>query len=245
MREVLSVAQLEALAGDGQDWLYQFLAVLHVGHTVVLTLNYDNLLECGLSGRWLTVPGQVVEFVEEDDVLDGLPPLARALEPLPSATFGNVFAEPVRLYGRLPVETFRLLKLHGSLSWYWVLGDASGVTLQRWQLPGGFGAPLEADEAARARALPRRQSFIVPPTALKSEHLRSPLIGELWQRAAKALATAKRIALLGYSLPPADRSFSEMLANAVRGRDAVLDVVNRHASKVILDDRRSVGTGRG
>jgi hypothetical protein len=38
--------------------------------------------------------------------------------------------------------TFRLPKLHGSLSWHWAPDDTTGVKLQRWRSPGGVGADV-------------------------------------------------------------------------------------------------------
>jgi hypothetical protein len=233
MRDVLSAIQVEALGSTAPDWLYQLLAVLHRRRAAVVTLNYDNLLECGLMAGLLTVPGQIVHFVDEDDVLDGLPPIAQALEPKSDVLFLDEFGGTEPTYMRGAVETFRLLKLHGSLSWYWVPGDSSGLTLQRWQLPGTFGAPVDDDLALRTRALPRRQPFIVPPTALKSQHLINPVISELWHQASKALTGTTKVALLGYSLPLADRSFCEMMAAAVRGHDVKFEVVNPNASEVM------------
>ena len=87
-------------------------------------------------------------------------------------------------------DSFRLLKLHGSLSWYWSPGDATGATLQRWRLPGTFGHPIEDEAEDRRRVLPGRVPFIVPPAALKSEHLKSPIVRELWRRADESFRQA-------------------------------------------------------
>ena len=124
-------------------------------------------------------------------------------------------------------DSFRRLKLHGSLSWYWSPGDATGATLQRWRLPGTFGHPIEDEAEDRRRVLPGRVPFIVPPAALKSEHLKSPIVRELWRRADESFRQASRVIFLGYSLPNADRSFGGMLADALRGSGTVVEVVDR------------------
>ena len=141
-------------------------------------------------------------------------------------TAGHLFG------GHARFPTF-CLKLHGSLNWYWVPEDAAGYTLQRWLLPGTFGSPEYLDEEERDRGLPGAQPFIVPPAALKSDHLRNPVVRDIWRRASDALCVAKKVALLGYSLPPADRSFGEMVSEAVRGRDVDVDVVNPDPTPVV------------
>jgi hypothetical protein len=108
---------------------------------------------------------------------------------------------------------FKLLKLHGSLSWYWVPGDQTGSTVQRWRLPGRFGRPEPTDEEERSRLLPG-EPFVVPPASLKSDYLRNPVTREIWRRAYQALREAARVVLVGYSLPTADIAMSGMLAQA-------------------------------
>ena len=57
--EVLSELQTRALSAEVDGWFYEFLSVLHVLRGQVITLNYDNFVECGVhtlglhSGDWL------------------------------------------------------------------------------------------------------------------------------------------------------------------------------------------------
>ncbi|MGH3157047.1 MAG: hypothetical protein ACRDNF_10780, partial [Streptosporangiaceae bacterium] len=129
-------------------------------------------------------------------------------------------------------DTLRLLKLHGSLSWYWVPRDASGVSIARRDLPGAFGAPNLYTEEERRRRLPGRVPFVVPPSAVKSPYYRNPVIREIWQQAAERLRRAARVFILGYSLPPADLTFAGMLTDALRGSTASLTVVDPRADMV-------------
>lgn len=128
--------------------------------------------------------------------------------------------------------TFRLLKLHGSLSWYWSPDDTTGTTVQRWTTPGLFGAPVPDDEDRRRRALPGREPFIVPPSAAKSVYYRNLITRELWSQAYTALRHANRIILAGYSLPVGDLTLSGMLGDAAADRDTAIEIINPHPGPV-------------
>lgn len=227
---VLSGVQDKALLDEAPAWFYQLLSALHCRRTTVVTFNYDTLIEAGLASHYLqpagtdSIPAPAVEFDEPldlqpiaiaaritvDDVLRGQPPLSRP---------GQMDWDP------LPV-TFRLLKLHGSLDWWWVPGDPTGSTLNRQHQLGTFGFPVAVSDEQRQDNLPGREPFIVPPMATKSAYYRNPVTRQLWQDAAAALATADRIALIGYSLPVTDLVTAGMLESALRDRKVAVDVVN-------------------
>jgi hypothetical protein len=126
----------------------------------------------------------------------------------------------------------RLLKLHGSLTWYRSPGDETGVTLQRWRTPGTFGDPSPDEEEAGRWALPGRAPFIVPPTATKSRYLTNFVVSEIWARARTALESAKRLIMIGYSIPPEDQVGSELLAYALRRPKVEVIVVDLHGEEV-------------
>lgn len=76
-----------------------------------------------------------------------------------------------------PASPLRLLKLHGSLTWFWSTGDPTGSTLEAW-LPEQYG-----DLAQCRLQVPGREPFLVPPTTLKSPYLQMPLVREIWRQA--------------------------------------------------------------
>lgn len=212
IQSVLAGRQAAVLAGDAPGWLSELVSVWHARRATVLTLNYDELIECTVDTypprdwagrRWVT----------STDILGDLPPTA---DHPPSQ--------------HLPA-TFRLLKLHGSLSWYWSPDDTTGITVQRWITPGTFGSgtfgfPLADNEDHRRRALPGREPFIVPPSAAKSGYYRNLVTRELWSQAYSALHSADRIILAGYSLPPGDLTLSGMIGDATAGRDVTVEIIN-------------------
>jgi hypothetical protein len=234
IRDVLSEVQCQALEDLAPPWFYELLSVLHAVHATVITLNYDNLLECGIADPRLPLArAGSSAAVEEDDLLGGLPPAADFPNARQGITHGATYdGSPIADWRRRALS-FRLLKLHGSLSWFWVPGDVTGMTLQRWLLPGTFGSPQAPDIEAWRTVLPGREPFIVPPASLKSAHLSSPMVRELWRRAHDSLTRATRLILVGYSLPSADTSFSGMVAETLKDRDVAIEVVNKDPGPVL------------
>jgi hypothetical protein len=231
--EVLSEVQLQALEFKPPKWFWDFLSVLHVLRAQVLTLNYDNFIESGIHSLGLPNPGGFdATAVCEDDILAGLPPCADfpgiAVQSPPWRTYaGNPISSELRRQ-----NTFKLLKLHGSLSWFWLPDSAGGSTLRRWRLPGVFGERWDRSEERRRQELPAHEVFIIPPAALKGHRLREPATRELWRRAAQALREAERVVFVGYSVPLADHSLVGMLSSELAGREVNIQIVNPDAASV-------------
>ena len=165
---LLSTSQASAFAAGAPKWFYELLSVMHFRGTCAVTLNYDTLVEAGvLSHNLFGTEGRVLPR----DILNDLPPLPNT---------GARFAGPF-------VETFRLLKLHGSLDWWGVPEDWTGATLCRAECAGAFGAPNQMTDIERRRILPGREPFIVPPSATKSTYYQNPVVKELWRTAFEGL----------------------------------------------------------
>jgi hypothetical protein len=204
-----------ALASGCPAWLNEFIRVAHQRRATLVTFNYDPLIECAVA------TGLLYEWGQYDSVF-----WAEITGDVPSWPPGLAYLAADK------ADTLRLLKLHGSLNWYWVPRDASGVSIARRDLPGAFGAPTPYDEEDRRRRLPGRVPFVVPPSAVKSPYYRNPVIREIWQQAAERLRRAERVFILGYSLPPADLTFAGMLTDALRGSTASLAVIDLRAELV-------------
>lgn len=198
------------LAEPWPSWLPPLLNVAHERRATLVTFNYDTLVECAVAAKAVNdriVPEEFAWY----DVINDVPP------PPPGSS---------RM--RFPrVPTFRLLKMHGSLNWYWMSGDGTGVSLARRDLPGTYGAPAPYVEEDRERELPGRVPFVVPPAAAKSSFYSMPLLHEIWQQAANAVREAKRVVLIGYSLPPTDLTFGSLLATTLPSTSAPVVVVDR------------------
>lgn len=230
--DALHDAQDEALRCEAPEWLYTLLGILHHLRAQVVTFNYDTLVEAGVDSVYLGTSGWASQVDERRpwaggalaysritswDVLRGQPPIPPAFDGSRSES----------------ADTFRLLKLHGSLDWWQVPSDSSGATLSRSHVLPTFGDAARLSDADRRRYLPARERFIVPPLAVKSSYYSNPMGRQLWQDAYDALRQAQRIALVGYSLPITDIVSSGLLARAMAHRDDLtVDVVNPDADEV-------------
>jgi hypothetical protein len=190
-------------------WLAKFVTATHVRRATVITFNYDTLVECAVDYRDIYLPtlAEPVAWTEVTGDVPGWP------------------AGAMRL-GATPVDTFRLLKLHGSLNWFWIPGDASGLSVARRLLPGTFEASAPYTEEDRRRQLPARVPFVVPPSATKSSYYQNRLVRELWVQAGEALEAASHVSLIGYSLPVTDLTVSSMLERTLGGTQVPVHVVD-------------------
>jgi hypothetical protein len=213
--QVLGDRQQEILAGDPPAWLIGFLMIAHRLKAGVVSFNYDTLLECIIESPFAP--------------LDRFPTGGLASEPFPWAELtGGVPAWPPghARWDTAPRESLRLLKLHGSLNWYWSPGDISGATVAKRDLPGSWRRPQSYREEDRERELPGRVPFLVPPTATKSSFYSSPQLREFWHQARNRLASASHVFLLGYSLPATDTTTGTMLREALASTASTLVIAD-------------------
>lgn len=198
---VLAERQNLALASDAPEWLLDLVELWHQEQAAVITFNYDTLVESALKSA------AVYDAASNVTV-----PWPTAINFTPTGRIETTYGEAGQ---NVDWATFRLLKMHGSLNWYWAPGDQTGATITRGKLPGVFGAPDPMSEESRQRWLPGREPFLVPPAALKSSYYANPITKEIWQQAYRALSVADRIVLMGYSLPSSDLSVAGMITDAL------------------------------
>jgi len=157
----LSAIEAEVLSTDADAWLYELLSVFHFQHPTVISLNYDTLLEAAVMTHSLW-DGGTSRTIDAGDILQNTPP-------------NPAYTEMWDLPAPLIEDTFRLIKLHGSLDWFWVGQDPTGLSLLRRDSLSRFGSPASVDATTRARELQGREPFIVPPATAKSEYYRVPV----------------------------------------------------------------------
>lgn len=190
-------------------WLYRFVSTLHARRATVITFNYDRMIERALDGLGLTTfDRRDAEQVRWWGALRDVP----APPPYPPR------------WGGTHPETLTLCKLHGSLNWFWVPGDRSGATLNRWE--------LDVTENEMTRFLPGREPFIVPPASIKSAFFDNPVMRETWKRAHGALLSSTDTAFIGYSIPLTDLASAGMLASALTSGSGNITIVNPAAEDV-------------
>lgn len=213
LREVLAESQATVLSADPPQWLLRLVALWHETRSTVVTFNYDQLVEAAVMSLTISGPTRRVQAFD----------LVGQMPPLPS---GSAFL------GADTETTFRLLKLHGSLDWYWVPRDESGATLTR--LPGSvaWGSPEQASADQIRRYVPGREPFLVPPASAKSAFYKNPITGELWRRAGRALEESTRVVLVGYSIPLTDTTTLGMLSERLRPEQEI-QIVSPHPDDVL------------
>lgn len=212
------VAQASAVAEGLPTWLAQLVDLWHRGRSTVLSFNYDVLVE----RAWTKVLGAGGE---------GSPAAVYPIPPAPLPTRrGAVPAEGPR------PDTFRLLKLHGSLNWLYS-GPAGTQSDAVYDASSGAGWSLgpEDEEDHVALLAPDKVPFIVPPTQGKTAFFNHELIRAQWQMAREAVASAERIFFLGHSLPESSGMLRSLLRAAARGKvlvpiDTSQAVVERYRS---------------
>jgi hypothetical protein len=207
LRQELFACERHAKGQPLRPWFKKLVDRWHAKQVPVITLNYDTLVEVTVASTNLKTPDG--ETVNAWDVL---------AVPIPPAEAGQLSAGPAS-------RTFALMKLHGSLSWYYPGAPGYGQPICDIKLydPWDSGTRPTWEEAGR-RAV-GRLPFIVPPTFAKSVYFDHEVIRTLWRLAAEAVGEASTIYCLGYSLPAADGPMRSLLATRGSGKRVV--VVNK------------------
>jgi hypothetical protein len=187
---------LAVLAGIGPDGESRH-------EDVVITFNYDLLLEEAL--RTLRIPFNY-GFRRS------------ALDFRPSAAWIS------RQYRRTGLT---LLKLHGSMNWAGPLESAAFADIPpRETIPGLSRVALYPGQLSVYGSYSELQGdssrpMLVPPTWRKTF---GSLLAPVWEYALRALATATRIVVVGYSAPATDQHFHYLLAAGLMHNDALESV---------------------
>jgi hypothetical protein len=219
IRDVIAKVQLEAVKSP-KDWLMTLVRHWHDTKATVITFNYDYLVE------------RAYLDVDHADPNRWAPDVC----PIP--------VTPAQLrvagVGRIKPQTFKLLKLHGSLDW-WYSGpyseQADPIYWMGWTRdPGGDIIPLWSEfggELLVADKVP----MLIPPTATKGPFYRNTLVAAQWRLVAEALNQAEELVMMGYSAPPTDLAVSTLLATQFKGST----IVPLNRTKEILDRAKKLG----
>ena len=212
---VIEERTAQASASLAPDWLRRLILSWHRREAVIITLNYDTLVE--KAARDLKVSENISALLP----VDIYPPY-----------FANIASRSgVGLWGRNSDRTFRLLKLHGSVNWYYSgREEFHGETIFFSDVPE-FG-PV-CDEAAHYAATRRlrdmaadKETLLIPPVAEKTTYFNNETVRGLWKDAAAALQAAAALYIIGYSLPISDLGMQFFLAGSSPDADSPVHVVN-------------------
>ena len=199
--------QNAALSATMPEWLGRLVAYWHRTRATVVTFNYDNLVEKAAS--------EVLQAFEAYFHYSNLRPV-----PIPNADsrYGAVL-------GPTELETFSLVKLHGSLDWvYSGSPDFYGEMIFSVNLADSWQPELSTPSEA---ALDKVR-LIVPPTSGKNLFMSHETIRAQWRFARQQIERAKKVHLIGYSLPATDMMARTMLtvSSGPPEQKAELAVVN-------------------
>ena len=205
----------QASASLAPDWLCRLILSWHRREAVVITLNYDTLVE--KAARDLRVSEKISALLPAHIY----PPYFANIESRSGAA----------LWGSESDRAFRLLKLHGSVNWYYSgREDFHGETIFYSDVPEFGPARDEAARSATSRRLhdmaADKETLLIPPVAEKTTYFNNETVRALWKDAAAALQDAAALYLIGYSLPISDLGMRFFLAGNHPDADSPVHVVN-------------------
>ena len=207
-------AQLAQLLSD---WLNADFA----RSATFISFNYDVWLERALQGAKIWHPYQGYQY--EFERFTNLESAGRAGQTLETTTFRTIGVNDTlqtQPFTVNPPHKLRVLKPHGSLSWYVddeespncvvLLEDTQDslvTALDKWPLQGDFNY-------ASQNTAPIYVPFIVPPTQLKRRQHRA--FWQIDQRIFQVLSEADVVVSIGWSMPETDRDFQQTITHAMQ-----------------------------
>jgi len=212
LADYIACCEAKAFQASPPKWALALLTTLHQTRTPVITLNYDTVVERLLLQAFPRERGPAEPPREYD--LYGLP-----LSPI-WARAGNALL-------KRKAETFRLVKLHGSINWFYS-GPEGYPGEQVYYRAVNADSPSQ-DHRGRDGESPGIECLcsdkiplIIPPIAEKSGFYGNKTIRALWMAARTALAGAEEILCVGYSLPETDLTMRLFLQSVARPRRLII-----------------------
>lgn len=215
-------------------WLEELIAYWHNNHCIVITLNYDTLIECIAS----TIYSRKRPAIPTGDLY----PIR-----FTDAALANGSIQTTSHKIENPMETFRLFKLHGSINWFYS-GRATFFGEELFCVPckDGIDGVFGGEDNADWHRLSGKCSLIVPPASDKSRFFQHEALRSMWFQAGEAIKQANRIFCLGYSLPESDLTIAQFLRSCAppnRIRFEIVDLQERdNCESKIEHFSRIVGT---
>ena len=212
IKEIIDYRTSKAARYDPPKWLKNLIKSWHEQQATIITLNYDTLIE--RATRELHVTNSIKRI------------LATQIYP---PYFSNIESRSgVGLFGEDNINTFSYLKLHGSVNWYYSGRDVFyGETIFFSDVP-----PLGADYSEKERSLgllsKDKETLIIPPVNEKTTYFNNETVKVLWQDAGSALTNARRVFVIGYSLPVSDLGMWLFMSNNQPNPSTPIYIVDRN-----------------
>ena len=182
------------------SWSKYFTKHLLDEKPTVATLNYDTMLE-RLSAHYHERPEEYV----------GLPVIS------------TTHRRPGSVWSTVPAHTYALLKLHGSINFYFH-GDENTPSQQVYfrEVRPTTSFRQEKQHQGISDLIP----LIVPPLSTKSAFYNIDLVRTMWRRLRERIKEADEIYCVGYSLPKTDLSMRLFLSASADYNDKTIYIVN-------------------
>ena len=197
------------------DWLVSLISQWHVRHASVLTLNYDTLIE--------RATHKVIV-----DKNEGI--LAESIHP---PYFSNILTRSGEAaWGELKTNSLTYLKLHGSTNlFYSGRSDFYGETIYMTKAPP-WGTGYRDYESSSKLVSADKEVLLIPPVTDKLTYFNNETVRQLWLDACSALRSARRVFVIGYSLPPTDLGMNFFLQHSRPSDGTAVYVVDQKSEVV-------------
>ena len=183
--DILEEKELLVTQAECPNWLRALTEYWHYEHHVVITFNYDTLIERAV-GKIEIGPGNHVSESQLYPVR-----LTRSTR------------RDAMVFGSDDIDSFTLFKLHGSINWYYSGSSESTGEVIYYTGVAPWGETSERERREKS-AVDDKVPFIVPPTSEKVRFFQHESLKRIWSRASIALKEASNLYVLGYSLPQTD-----------------------------------------
>ncbi|MEK7396644.1 MAG: hypothetical protein AAB116_06875 [Candidatus Poribacteria bacterium] len=202
------------------DWAKQFVRYLHEKELTVATFNYDTILER------LSKELKPEKIEQSDSNID-----IRGIYQIPISPLSLRASIGVALgdMGIVSLNTYRLLKLHGSINWFFARDmNFPGVPVY---CVGFRENPNDIEYKINMAGL---KPLIIPPVAEKAPFYGNQLVKILWAELKKAVDDADEIYCVGYSLPKSDYTTQIFFKTVINKVGRKVYIVNRESDSDVL-----------